>query len=176
MARRLALSLLREEFSQRGLAQPRQRALPMTQLWGATPLPILGTPRLLKSVPMLGMPLPLGMMSPLEMVPPGPALQRVMAPILAMPLLLGTMSLPEMAPLPRIALLLPETASLLVMTPILAMPLLLGMMSQLEMAPLRGMMLLLGTVSLLKMMFQPVEVQNHQGQTSLAFRTTPAEY
>src|SRR5882724_7878165 len=139
LARRLALSLLREEFSQRGLAQPRQRALPMTQLWGATPLPILGTPRLLKSVPMLGMPLPLGMMSPLEMVPPGPALQRVMAPILAMPLLLGTMSLPEMA-------------------------------------PLRGMMLLLGTVSLLKMMFQPVEVQNHQGQTSLAFRTTPAEY
>jgi len=134
-SRRLALSLLREAFSLRWLAQPLQMALPMAQLLGAAPLPILGTPRLLKLAPMLGVPHSLGMMSLLEMVPlPG------------MVLLLGT--------------------ALLLMTPILGMPLLLGMMSLLEMAPLRGMVLLLGTVSLLKMMFQLVEAQNHQqGQT-----------
>jgi hypothetical protein len=125
---------------------------------------------------MLGMPLPPGMVRLLAMVPPtGMGLLSVMAPIWGMPLRLGTMSLLEMTPLPRIVLL-PETASLSVVTPILGIPLRLGMVPLQEMAPLRGMVLPSGTVSLLKMMFQRVEAQNHQGQTSLAYRMTPAEH
>ena len=110
----------------------------MTQRVAATPLPFLGTPRLL--VPMLGMLFPLGM-----------ALLLVMTS-------------------------LPETALLRLMTPVVGMPLRLEMVPLQEMAPRRGMVLLLGKASLLKMMFQLAEAQNHQGWTSLAFRMTPAKH
>ena len=72
LARRLALSLLWQPFSLQQGARPRQREWPVPQRLGATPLPVPGTPRLLKLVPMLGMPLPLGMTAllPLAMMLP----------------------------------------------------------------------------------------------------------
>ena len=71
---------------------------------------------------------------------------------------------------------LPETALLRLITPVVGMPLRLEMVPLQEMALRRGMVLLLGKASLLKMMFQLAEAQNHQGWTSLAFRMTPAKH
>src|SRR5690242_17935774 len=168
LARRLAPSLPREP----GL--PRQRAQSMMRQLGATPLPFLAILRLLALVPVSGIPLPLGMMSPLAMLPPPEVMRRlVMAPILGMPLQLGTMTPPKMAPLPTTALP-SEAAPPLVMTLILGVPLRFGMFL-LKLALLRGRALLSGAVSLPQMMFQPVAAQHHQGWTSPAFRMTPAE-
>jgi hypothetical protein len=101
LARRLPLCLLR------GLVQPRQQALPAT---GATPLPFLGTRRLLKFAPMLGMPFPLGMMfllGLLEMAPLlGIALLPETASLRATPPALGMLLRLEMAPLRGMVMLL----------------------------------------------------------------------
>lgn len=133
----------------------------MTPQLGATPLRLPEIPRLLKPVPLLGLPLPPGMMSLLAM-----------APSLGMPLRLGPMALPKTVALPKIAWRL-EAPPLPVVTRTLGLPLRLGM-SLPEMAPVQGRALLSGVVSLLQMKSQRVQALHHQGSTSPACRMTPA--